>query len=73
MKTKDQMLKEDKMTAETHIKRGVARLPDRYKWTLHNLIARPLSEVMYLFGFQNLSNRLHDATIPDHLPGEGRG
>ena len=71
--TNDEILKEEKMTAETHIKRAVSRLPDHYKWTLHNLIAHPVSEVIYLLGFQNLSNRLHDATIPDHTPGSGRG
>ena len=42
-------------------------------WTFHNLIAHPLSEVLYLLGFKKLSGRVHDATVPDHEPGTGRG
>ena len=42
-------------------------------WTIHNIIAHPLGEILYLLGFESLSNRLHDATIPKHKPGTGRG
>ena len=42
-------------------------------WPVHNLIAHPLSEVVHLLGFTILSGRIHDATVPDHTPGEGRG
>lgn len=42
-------------------------------WSTHNLIAHPLSEVLYLLGFRAASNRVHDATVPDHVPGTGRG
>lgn len=45
----------------------------RFSWSLHNLVAHPLSEVLYLFGCEDLSNRLHDLTIPEHVEGEGRG
>jgi hypothetical protein len=61
------------MNLAAQIKRAVSRLPDRYKWTLHNLIAHPVSEVLYLIGLETLSNQVHDATIPEHAPGEGRG
>ena len=51
----------------------LARLPVRFQWTLHNLVAHPLSEVLYQCGFEDLGNRLHDATVPKHEPGTGRG
>lgn len=42
-------------------------------WALHNLIAHPLSELLYwLFG-ETAANWIHDITIPDHEPGFGRG
>ena len=49
-----------------------------FKWTLHNLVAHPLSEVIYLIGcgsspFVRLGNWLHDITVPEHEPEEGRG
>ena len=44
-----------------------------FKWTLHNLMAHPLSEVVYLLGFENFSNWIHDSTVPEHEPGTGRG
>jgi len=49
-----------------------------FKWTLHNLIAHPLSELVYLVGFgrdpaQRAGDWIHDVTIPDHESGTGRG
>lgn len=37
-----------------------------FSWTLHNLIAHPLSEVAHLVGLRRLSNWLHDVTVPTH-------
>jgi len=42
-------------------------------WPMHNLIAHPISEILYWVGLGNLGNRLHDATIPEHEHGTGRG
>lgn len=53
--------------------RALGRLPEPLQWTLHNAIAHPLSEALWLAGFQGFSNRIHDATIPEHEPGTGRG
>ena len=54
-------------------------------WTVHNLIAHPVGEIIYLstrvskkligrgqrlYDFQNW---LHDVTIPQHQQGTGRG
>jgi hypothetical protein len=49
-------------------------LPERCKWAPHNLIAHPVSEVIYLLtGREAFGNWLHDATVPAHKKGEGRG
>ena len=45
----------------------------RFKWTLHNVVAHPLSELLYLVGFEKASNWVHDTTVPAHKPGTGRG
>ena len=44
-----------------------------FKWSLHNLVAHPLSELIYLIGFEKVSNWIHDITIPEHESGTGRG
>jgi hypothetical protein len=46
---------------------------EHFRWSLHNLVAHPLSEIAWLMGMKKLSNRLHDASIPKHLTGNGRG
>jgi hypothetical protein len=42
----------------------LARLPERFQWTLHNVIAHPLSELLYQFGLVETAERVHDATMP---------
>jgi hypothetical protein len=56
------------------------KLKTNLMWSFHNLIAHPLSEIFHLLSylcfkkkFRSISNYIHDATIPDHEPGEGRG
>ncbi len=49
-----------------------------FKWSLHNLVAHPLSELVYLLGlgsspFVRVSNWIHDITVPEHKSGAGRG
>jgi len=49
-----------------------------FKWSLHNLVAHPLSELVYLLGlgsppFERVSNWIHDVTVPEHESGSGRG
>jgi hypothetical protein len=55
------------------MRRFVTSLPERFQWTIHNLVAHPLSEVLYQFGYEDLGNRVHDATVPIHEKGNGRG
>lgn len=42
-------------------------------WPIHNLIAHPLSEILHWLGRDDLGNRLHDRTLPEHEAGKGRG
>lgn len=47
-------------------------------WTVHNLIAHPLAEILHWLGLifgggDALGNRIHDATLPAHESGTGRG
>ena len=44
----------------------LSRLPPRFQWTLHNIVAHPLSEIA-------ASDAIHDTTVPPHAPGTGRG
>lgn len=52
---------------------GHRRGPAGIWWAIHNLIAHPLSEILYWLGLSRLGFWLHDATIPRHLKGTGRG
>lgn len=51
----------------------LAKLPPRFQWTLHNLVAHPVSELLYQVGLVKLSDKVHDITAPVHEPGTGRG
>jgi len=51
----------------------LSQLPERFQWTLHNLIAHPLSELLFQIGLRRWSDRVHDLTIPEHVAGTGRG
>ena len=44
-----------------------------FAWSVHNILSHPLSEIAWLLGLRRLSDWLHDASIPDHTPGTGRG
>jgi hypothetical protein len=57
----------------TRLQRALGRLPERLRWPLHNLVAHPVSEALWQVGLRRLSDRLHDATVPEHEEGTGRG
>jgi len=42
---------------------------EHFKWSFHNLIAHPLSEIAYLVGLKKLSDSIHDNSIPKHEEG----
>ena len=59
-------------TAMAKMSKFLSRLGP-FSWTLHNLIAHPLSELVHLFGLgtkraERLSNWIHDVTVPDPVP-----
>ena len=45
----------------------------RFQWSLHNIVAHPLSEILYQVGLEKAGNIVHDITIPAHKHGTGRG
>ena len=48
----------------------IDRLPKRFQWTIHNLIAHPLMEVLYQIGLEELSSKVHDTTMPSNEEGK---
>lgn len=42
----------------------LSRMPERFKWTLHNLLGHPLSEVFYQLGWDRASDWAHEFTTP---------
>jgi hypothetical protein len=36
----------------------------KFEYTIHNIIAHPLMEVLHLLGFNELGNKIHDITLP---------
>lgn len=48
------------------MKKIINILPKKYKWTIHNMIAHPLSEICFLLGKESLSQKIHDSTVPDN-------
>jgi hypothetical protein len=51
----------------------LSRLPPRFQWTLHNIVAHPLSEIAWQLGLHRASDAIHDTTVPPHAPSTGRG
>ena len=60
------------MIKKEYMSKRLAKL-GRFKWTIHNMVAHPLSEICFLIGYGELGNKIHDITIPDHVRGQGRG
>ena len=48
----------------TRLGRLINRLPVRFHWTIHNVIAHPIHEILHLVGLPTLADRVHDATVP---------
>jgi len=49
------------------------RLPERFRWTFHNMVAHPWSEILFQVGLEDLGNRVHDWSVPEHEEGTGHG
>lgn len=52
---------------------ALALLPLRFQWTLHDLVACPMSELLFQFGFGRAGDVVHNWTVPAHERGAGRG
>jgi hypothetical protein len=46
---------------------------ENFWWATHNLVAHPLSEILSWFWLEPIGDWLHEATLPRHRPGTGRG
>jgi hypothetical protein len=55
------------------LQQRLGELPIRWRWTLHNLVGHPLSEVLYQLGAASVGNWVHDATLPEPLGEDTRG
>jgi hypothetical protein len=42
----------------------INKLPKRFHWTIHNVIAHPLSEIFWLLNLKPIGNYIHDVTVP---------
>ncbi len=40
------------------------KIPKRFQWTLHNVVAHPLMELLNQLGFEKAGTRVHDVTVP---------
>lgn len=43
----------------------LGRLPERWRWTVHNLVAHPVSELLFQVGMLRWAEQVHDFTVPD--------
>ncbi len=57
----------------TGLRERLGRLPIRWRWTLHNVVGHPASELLYQLGARSLGHWVHDATLPDPIGDDGRG
>jgi hypothetical protein len=51
----------------------LGKLPERFRWSLHNIVAHPLSEVLWQLGLRKWSDKVHNLTVPEHEAGTGHG
>ncbi len=56
-----------------NLPRLLGSLPPRWRWTLHNVLAHPISELLFQAGLHSWADLVHDLTVPAHKPGTGRG
>ncbi|TXH10978.1 MAG: hypothetical protein E6R03_14820 [Hyphomicrobiaceae bacterium] len=47
------------------LKLRLGRLPERWRWTLHNVVGHPVSELLYQIGLMSVGNYVHDITVPE--------
>lgn len=47
------------------MKKILAALPARYRWTVHNIVGHPVAEVLKQLGLVRAADWVHDETAPD--------
>lgn len=52
------------LTSPAALEGVVGRVWKRHSWTLHNLVAHPLMEVLALIGMRRAAVWIHDSTVP---------
>lgn len=61
-------------TSEPHpLQLRLGRLPERWRWTVHNVFGHPLSELVYQAGLRSVGDWLHDVTVPEPQGENPRG
>jgi len=48
----------------------IQKIPEKYNYTIHNLIAHPLMEVFHVLGYTDLGNKIHEITLPSRESSE---
>lgn len=58
-----------------HVKKILAALPARYRWTVHNIVGHPVAEVLKQLGLVRAADWVHDETAPEapSAPGDDGG
>jgi hypothetical protein len=49
------------------MKKILFKARNHFRFTLHNIVAHPLMEILHLLGATNLSKKVHDSTLPKVL------
>ena len=44
--------------------RLIRKLPEKYHYSIHNLLGHPLMEVCHILGKPELADKIHDLTLP---------
>lgn len=47
------------------MKKILAALPARYRWTVHNIVGHPVAEVLKQLGLVRTADWVHDETAPE--------
>jgi len=47
------------------MKRNIFDRLGYFKWSIHNLIAHPIMEILHLIGLSKLGGKLHNYTLPE--------
>jgi hypothetical protein len=47
------------------VKKILAALPTRFRWTLHNVVGHPAAEVLKQVGLVRAADWIHDGTAPE--------